>query len=311
MIRRDILSDAAVRDQFIEGCHRLKARPWPGQPGLGMYDFFVFWHHRAMMVRTPANAPTRNAAHSGPVFPPWHRYMLLMFEFYLRDELGDDDFRLPYWNWTSDAQLPNPAASQIWTAAVLGGTGAPVTTGSFAASSGGGRTWEVRLEGNPGGTNPRRVRRGLQRNIGRHPQAPTLPSLAQVRSITQANTSYDLPQFDDASGGFRNALEGWVGTQRPALHNRVHVWVGLDMERSTSPNDPAFFLHHCNIDRIWTAWRQRHPNASYVPDQNASATLTFHRTNDRMHTFFDHTVTPAMMLDASPYYEYDTLADLL
>jgi tyrosinase len=309
MIRHNILTNAAARDQFIEGCHRLKARPWPGQQGLGMYDFFVFWHHRAMMVRTPASHPSRNAAHSGPVFPPWHRYMLLMFEFYLRDELDDENFRLPYWSWTADAQLQNAGQSQIWSASVLGGSGAPVQSGPFAPQSAGGRRWEVRLEGNPGGTNPRRVSRGLQRDIGRKVQ--TLPSLSQVRSVSQANVTYDGTPFDDGAGGFRNALEGWVGTQAPALHYRVHVYVGLDMERSTSPNDPAFFLHHCNIDRIWAAWRQRHGNPPYVPAQNASADLTFHRLDDRMHTFFDQTVTPAMMLDPSPYYRYDTLADLL
>lgn len=23
----------------------------------------------------------------------------------------------------------------------------------------------------------------------------------------------------------------------------------------TSPNDPAFFLHHCNVDRLWYLWQ--------------------------------------------------------
>jgi hypothetical protein len=37
---------------------------------------------------------------------------------------------------------------------------------------------------------------------------------------------------------------------------------------STSPNDPAFFLHHCNIDRQWTVWQRRNPNvAFYAPPQ--------------------------------------------
>lgn len=182
MIRHNILTNAAARDQYIEGCHLLKARPWPGQAGLGMYDFFVFWHHRAMMVRTPASHPSRNAAHSGPVFAPWHRYMLLMFEFYLREELDDDDFRLPYWSWTADAQLANPAQSQIWSAAALGGSGSPVQSGPFAPQSAGGRRWEVRLEGNPGGTNPRRVSRGLQRDVGR--TVRTLPSIGEVRTVS-------------------------------------------------------------------------------------------------------------------------------
>ena len=32
----------------------------------------------------------------------------------------------------------------------------------------------------------------------------------------------------------------------------------------TSPNDPVFFLHHSNIDRIWALWEDRHTN-SYAP----------------------------------------------
>lgn len=29
----------------------------------------------------------------------------------------------------------------------------------------------------------------------------------------------------------------------------------------TSPNDPVFFLHHCNVDRLWWQWQQNHPDA--------------------------------------------------
>ncbi len=135
MIRRDIGTDDTAREQFIEGVHRLKARPWPGQPGLGMYDFFVFWHHRAMMLETPAGAPMRNAAHAGPVFLPWHRYLLLRFESLLRRELGDDGFRLPYWNWMRDAQLAQPERASLWGPETLGGSGRPVGSGPFQRRS--------------------------------------------------------------------------------------------------------------------------------------------------------------------------------
>src|SRR5829696_1697483 len=38
------------------------------------------------------------------------------------------------------------------------------------------------------------------------------------------------------------------------MHNQVHVWIGGDMGPATSPNDPVFYLNHCNVDRIWEAW---------------------------------------------------------
>ncbi|WP_257349261.1 tyrosinase family protein [Pseudalkalibacillus decolorationis] len=45
---------------------------------------------------------------------------------------------------------------------------------------------------------------------------------------------------------FRNYLEGFING--PQLHNRVHVWIGGDMQFvPTAPNDPVFFLHHANV----------------------------------------------------------------
>ncbi|WP_435878608.1 tyrosinase family protein [Streptomyces halstedii] len=59
----------------------------------------------------------------------------------------------------------------------------------------------------------------------------------------------------------------------PGVHNMVHQWVGGAMEPPSSPNEPAFFLHHCNLDRLWAEWRQRHPGAPYVPVSNLSDVL--------------------------------------
>ena len=27
-----------------------------------------------------------------------------------------------------------------------------------------------------------------------------------------------------------------------------------------SPYDPIFWLHHCNVDRLWSEWMRRHQN---------------------------------------------------
>jgi hypothetical protein len=37
-------------------------------------------------------------------------------------------------------------------------------------------------------------------------------------------------------------------------HGIVHVTIGGDMSDMGSPNDPIFWLHHCNIDRLWAWW---------------------------------------------------------
>src|SRR5687768_10173840 len=49
-----------------------------------------------------------------------------------RSAVGDDAFRIPYWDWTADTGLNEPATSPIWSNANLG---------QFAGSS-----WRVRLE---------------------------------------------------------------------------------------------------------------------------------------------------------------------
>ena len=39
-------------------------------------------------------------------------------------------------------------------------------------------------------------------------------------------------------------------------HNPVHNIIGTTMATLQSPTDPIFWLHHANIDRMWSAWQQ-------------------------------------------------------
>ncbi len=56
---------------------------------------------------------------------------------------------------------------------------------------------------------------------------------------------------------------GTFNTFAPALegiHNSGHVWVGGSMQSvPTAPTDPAFWMHHAEIDRIWADWQSSHP----------------------------------------------------
>lgn len=54
-----------------------------------------------------------------------------------------------------------------------------------------------------------------------------------------------------------------------SLHNHVHNAVGGDMGTARSPNDPLFFLHHANIDRLWAQWEGT-PSATDPPDASDS-----------------------------------------
>jgi tyrosinase len=289
------------------------------RPGIwpNTYDIFVYWHHNAMNFYTPGGQnPTpgqggRNAAHIGPAFLPWHRWMLILLENHLQRVLGDPNFGLPYWDWSVDGELPPPQQrlAPIWSNDNLGGSGSPVTTGPFRNGA-----WQVNVFGQGSILIP--TNRGLNRDLGvDDPQR--LPTKAEVRAAVNRgapNVRYDNQPWNGNSTGFRNELEGWINP--PRLHNLVHVFVGVEMGFSSSPNDPAFYLNHCNVDRIWAAWQQKHGNPPYHPDGNAPNVLLHHRLNDPMRNIttnqlfdplFRGNVTPAQLLNTLQLYKYDNL----
>ena len=309
VIRRNIVNSQAARDAFVAGVLALKAEflgtttvdlGLSGPPqDVSTYDLFTVWHHLAMGLLTPATQSDRNAAHSGPVFAPWHRLMLLLFELQMQRVLGDDQVALPYWDWAADGSLPRPQQplASLWQAGGIGGSGSPVPNGPFTPAN-----FRVRIESDALGQ-LRATDRGLERDLGADPQARSLPTAAQMQTALN-RTQYDLAPWDRSVGGFRNRLEGWLPF---GLHNRVHVWVGGDMGPATSPNDPVFYLNHCNVDRIWERWMADR-GRSYVPAQSESADLAFHRIDDPMYSILIQTpVTPAQVLDISAYYSYDQL----
>jgi Common central domain of tyrosinase len=103
---------------------------------------------------------------------------------------------------------------------------------------------------------------------------------------------YDSSSWDTSAAGLRNRLEGWALPSAPALHNRVDVWVGGDMLPSSSPNDPVFYMNHCNVDRIWEAWLKRH-GRTYQPPQSVPVFLSGHRINDLMASLVSAPMRPA------------------
>jgi tyrosinase len=130
----------------------------------------------------------------------------------------------------------------------------------------------------------------------------SLPTSSNVSTALSRSTYDTSPWNTSSQRSFRNTLEGWMG---PGLHNQVHVWVGGTMSLMTSPNDPVFFLHHANVDRIWRQWQRTYPRSPYVPSDSQSATLMGHRLHDPMQPW-GGTTTPASTLDMKAMgYQYD------
>jgi tyrosinase len=276
---------SAERQAFVRGVLALKTEA-PSRIGLGnRYDDYVRVHADSMM-----SVP--GWAHRGPAFGPWHRAFLRNFELDLQEI--DASISLPYWDWSS-----NQATASLWTDDFLGGDGDAakrnqVVSGPFAYDTG---KWRlaVREEGDDD--------LFLARALGRG-DTPSLPTPANVAGAL-GETPYDAaPWARGAAPSFRDRLEGWHGAG--SLHNRVHLWVGGSMLPSTSPNDPVFFLHHCNVDRLWAEWTRRHPTEPYVPVATATGAPVGHRLTDPMQPWGSPVTVQSTLNNAAMGYRYDT-----
>jgi tyrosinase len=266
IIRKNVKSlSLTEKKHFIDALKALKSNTKNKEIADNRYDDYVLWHAQTMMIPAGTDATTnmRNLAHRGPIFLPWHREFLHRLELDLQEEVPG--VAIPYWDWAADAALrsddpdvPPWTKSAMWQEDFMGGNGDPdfgnaVMDGPFKDWA----TQEVDDMGNP-------WRKGkLRRDFGN--AIRTLPTQIDVYNAFSFEF-YDTAHWDVFSKGFRNALEGF--TNGPQLHNRVHVWVGGSMELMTSPNDPVFFLNHCNVDRIWTLWQDLRYNTDY-PDDGA------------------------------------------
>ncbi|MCH9683191.1 MAG: tyrosinase family protein [Deltaproteobacteria bacterium] len=149
----------------------------------------------------------------------------------------------------------------------------------------------------------------------------SLPPQADVDGVLQY-TTYDRAPWDESvsgsatTGGFRNRLEGFAlepgEPNGVRLHNVVHVWMGGDMGPGTSPNDPVFFVHHANVDRIWAKWQElrRQVNPSYSDDYRPiSGGPTGHNIGDGMFPWNGDPKFPGLA-SWSPQQTLDTVEDM-
>ena len=69
--------------------------------------------------------------------------------------------------------------------------------------------------------------------------------------FSSASQTTSLEEFEGDYYVFSRFLES-------EPHNRGHGWIGGDMANPMiSPNDPIFWMHHAQIDRIWSEWQKR------------------------------------------------------
>ena len=280
------------RDAFLEAVLKLKQRPAPNttQP-ISLYDQFVALHGAVMAVRAPDAVDFVNFAHGNIGFLPWHRQYLRAFELALDAEVPG--VALPYWDWSDDVG----AAVKLFTADFLSSTswGAPTDVADgwlrhrIPATErppwwpDGLRGFEVNdlLEEGNGVA----LERGSQEPDW-PPSAPGMKNLAEL-TIRLSGTH--------ALWAFWLVLEQGDSDVTRRTHNAGHRFIGGHMAGTFSPNDPVFWLHHANVDRIWAQWQDyqvaQNPGSTHDnhwPDPEERSPVTGdvappgHKKNDNM-----------------------------
>lgn len=85
-----------------------------------------------------------------------------------------------------------------------------------------------------------------------------------------ARSPYMSRLTSDGFETFAGKLPNGAGMVEGYGHNFIHELVGGLMRRlSTAATDPIFWLHHCNVDRVWATWHARQRGGVYPADWTA------------------------------------------
>src|SRR4051794_30864747 len=97
--------------------------------------------------------------------------------------------------------------------------------------------------------NPRCAKRDLTSYA-----SSTWLTLDNLYNVTLGTASKSIGRFQDELQG--RFPDGFLG-----MHAAGHFAIGGDAgDVFSSPTDPAFFLHHAMIDRVWWLWQALHLN---------------------------------------------------
>ncbi|RDW69196.1 tyrosinase central protein-like protein [Coleophoma cylindrospora] len=187
--------------------------------------------------RSLTNTSVGDIIHNVGQFLPWHRMFMHTHETLLREHCNYTG-PMSWWDEKLDADSGNFFQSNMWTDSGIGsngtGTASCVTNGPFANTIEHigpllentdyclGRAWDNSL---------------IQYS-----------NSAAVEACTQHNDYYS----------FFNCMVAYPDGPHVAGHTAVGM---LMADIDSSPGDPAFFLHHNYVDRIWWQWQQA--NASF------------------------------------------------
>ena len=241
-----------------------------------------------------------DSAHDNPAFLPWHRQFLLEFEQAL--QTVDPSVTIPYWDWTDHEAFDIIFSDEFM--GTNGGTdrqGGPLCYGHFTKENG----WTLLPHLHRDKFVPQSPSFGesILRFLGPRELLPTHADIVQYaktrpmfgpqefikRKLPASSTDREYIEFPmglrwgiEAGQHLHNQLHNWFGYGAGPMANESWANFATMPNVSTSVSDPIFFLHHCNIDRLWAEWQDEghhgtmffpHTNQGYpvhVNDQNES-----------------------------------------
>jgi tyrosinase len=224
----------------------------------------------------------RQCQHQTWYFLPWHRAYLACFEQIVAAAVvklgGPPDWALPYWNYSGDRN-------------------ARLLPSAF-----------VNPQLADGSTNPLWVD-GRNSSTADFEIADADVSLI---ALTDSRFTGLAPGGDPGFGGPKTLFShsGRInGRFENVPHNAIHGDIGgLMNDPDTAALDPIFWLHHCNIDRLWEVWRHR--GAGFLnPTDPAWLNLSFEfrDASGNIAAF-----TPSQVVDTTKLlhgFRYDDLSD--
>ncbi|KAF2020511.1 Di-copper centre-containing protein [Aaosphaeria arxii CBS 175.79] len=224
----------------VAGIHGAPFGPWDGVDGDGLTGY---------------------CPHASNVFGTWHRPYLALFEQILHDraveianafprgnirkeyQTAAEKLRLPYWDWAM-----NPIDEEE----------------GFQFLN-----WNTTIRYPSDGYSPTAVSRNdeLSERIGAQ-QVNNRDTLYKLLTVYQPFNQWS----NKANGGKIGSIE--------TLHDGIHNTFGLGHVGivEVSAFDPAFWLHHCNIDRLIAIYQKRYPD-TYVEDSPQAKASYYYAKN--------------------------------
>jgi len=218
------------QDEFLDAIIAVK--------NSGAYDEFIDVH---LAVASFTHGPAE--------FLPWHRWFIWNFEKLLQETTGKCIY-IPYWDWERDAEWESE--SDVMHPATFGSWGG--TTGDGCPTNGVTNYHSPFLR-SPGINNGPTgcVTRNFLSGFSFTGEAQILAMISNYNQFADTTGNSDFqdqsnPTETGTTNSFRVEFEN-------GPHMLVHGIIAGHMGTNWSPSDPLFYLHHANIDRIWTMWQ--------------------------------------------------------